>query len=105
MGLFQNEIQMVKQPKNKKINDIKIKCLNGYGAIREQLDEHNTLTVKQPVEVNEQQNQKSVRIGLDITNYLFIFITIYIKQLWRSIKQVISLDLAIRMLFRLGIAM
>ena len=37
-----------------------IKSLNGYDATREQLDEHNTLTVKQPVEVHEKQHQKSV---------------------------------------------
>ena len=39
---------------------IKLKSLNGYDAIREKLDETNTLTVKQPVVVNEQRNQKPV---------------------------------------------
>ena len=32
--------------------------LNGYDAIRERLDEHNTLTVKQPVVVNEKPKTK-----------------------------------------------
>ena len=39
------------------------KSLNGYGAIREKLDETNALTVKQPVVVNE-QTKTSVSIGL-----------------------------------------
>ena len=34
----------VEKPKNNKTNDIKIKALNGYDAIREKPDEHNTLT-------------------------------------------------------------
>ena len=41
---------------------IKVKSLNGYGAIREKLDEGNTMTVKQPV-VNEKPKTK-VSIGL-----------------------------------------
>ena len=50
MGLFQNEIQIVEQPKHNKTNIIKIMSINGYDAIREQLDETNTLTVKhQPI--------------------------------------------------------
>ena len=42
------------------LNNIERKSLNGYGAIREKLDEHNTLTVKQPVEVNEKHYQKPI---------------------------------------------
>ena len=34
MGLFQNEIRIVEKPKNNKIDTIKTKSLNGYGAIR-----------------------------------------------------------------------
>ena len=45
-------IQIDGKPKNNKTNDVKIKYLKGYDAIREKLDEHNTLTVKQPVVVN-----------------------------------------------------
>ena len=37
-----------------------MKSLNGYDAIREKLDDNNTLTVKQPVEVNENTQSKSV---------------------------------------------
>ena len=51
MGLFQNEIKIVEKPK--KTNNVKIKSFNGHGAIREKLDDNNTLTVKQPV-VNEE---------------------------------------------------
>ena len=40
----------------------KVKPLNGYDAIREEIDEGNTLTVKQPV-VTERTKPK-VSIGL-----------------------------------------
>ena len=42
---------------------IKIRFLNGYDAIREKLDENNTLTVKQPA-VNEEPKTK-VSTGLN----------------------------------------
>ena len=59
MGLFQKEIQLVENPKqNNTTNNVKIKSLNGYDAIGERLDEHNTLTVKQPVVVNEKPKTK-----------------------------------------------
>ena len=48
MGLFQNEIQIVGKPISDKPDKIKLKSLNGYGAIREKLDETNTWTVKHP---------------------------------------------------------
>ena len=35
MGLFQKDIQIVEKLKHNKTNDIQIKSLNGYGAIRE----------------------------------------------------------------------
>ena len=48
MGLFQKEIQLVEKPKhNDTTSNINIQYLNVYDAIREILDEHNTLTVKQ----------------------------------------------------------
>ena len=51
MGLFQNEIQIVEKPKSNKTNNIRIKSLNGYDAMREKLDGNNILTVKhQPIE-------------------------------------------------------
>ena len=34
MGLFQNEIQIVEQYEDNKPDEIKLKSLNGYGAIR-----------------------------------------------------------------------
>ena len=40
---------------------LNMKYLNGYGAIREKLDENNSLTVKQPV-ANEQHKPKSVLV-------------------------------------------
>ena len=51
MGLFKKEIAVVEKPQNKKLI-IKLKSLIEYGAI-EETDEHNTLTVKQPVVVNK----------------------------------------------------
>ena len=44
---------MVGKPKKNKPDKIKVKYSNGYSAIREKLDEGNTLTVKNPVVVNE----------------------------------------------------
>ena len=43
----------------------KIKYLNGYDAIKEKLDGNNTLTVKQPVEVNGQQIKSQCWIKLN----------------------------------------
>ena len=61
MGFFYKEVQSVEKPNHNKTNNVKIKSLNGYDAIREKLDENNTLTVKQPV-VNEKRKQKSVLV-------------------------------------------
>ena len=41
MGLSKKYIQIVEKPEHNKTNNIKNNCLNGYGAIREQLDENN----------------------------------------------------------------
>ena len=49
MGLFNNEVELIVPPK-KQNKTIEIKSLNGYDAIREKLDEGNTLTVKKPVQ-------------------------------------------------------
>ena len=58
------EVELIIPPKKQSINNktIKIKPLNGYDAIREKLDEGNTMTVKQPV-VTEKPKTK-VSIGL-----------------------------------------
>ena len=64
MGLF-SEAELIIPPKKKNDkNDktIKAKSLNGYDAIREKIDEDNTLTVKKPA-VAEKPKQK-VSIGL-----------------------------------------
>ena len=58
MGLFQSEIRIVEKPKINKTNTIKLKYLNGYYAIKEKLDENNTLTVKQAVVVNGKTKSK-----------------------------------------------
>ena len=63
MGLFNKEVELIppkKQTNNNKT--IKVKSLNGYDAIREKLDEGNTMTVKAPV-VTEKPKTK-VSIGL-----------------------------------------
>ena len=46
MGLFNKEVELI-PPKKQNANNktIKVKSLNGYDAIREKLDEGNTMTV------------------------------------------------------------
>ena len=64
MGLFK-EVELIIPPKKQDTNNktIKMKSLNGYDAIREKLDEGNTMTVRasatlrSPV-VTEKRNQK-----------------------------------------------
>ena len=43
---------------------VKVKPLNGYGAIREKLDEGNTMTVKSPVVTESTKPKPKVSIGL-----------------------------------------
>ena len=64
MGIFNKEVELIIPPKKQNANNktIKVKSLNGYDAIREKLDEGNTMTVKQPV-VTEKPKTK-VSIGL-----------------------------------------
>ena len=63
MRFFNTEIGLIPPKKQNATNEtIKVKSLNGYGAIREQLDEGNTMTVKQPV-LTEKPKTK-VSIGL-----------------------------------------
>ena len=64
MGLFK-EVELIIPPKKQNTNNktIKVKSSNGYDAIREKLDEGNTMTVRasatlrSPV-VTEKRNQK-----------------------------------------------
>ena len=64
MGLFK-EVELLIPPKQQNTNNktIKIKSLNGHDAVREKLDEGNTLNVKQPVESVTKPKTK-VSIGL-----------------------------------------
>ena len=66
MGLFNNsEAELIIPPKKQIKNDkpVKVKTLNGYDAIREKIDEDNTLTIKKPVEQTTKPKTK-VSIGL-----------------------------------------
>ena len=58
MGLLNKEVGLI-PPKKQNANNktIKAKSLNGYDAIREKLDEGNTMTVKQPVVTEKPKNQ------------------------------------------------
>ena len=62
MGLHK-EAQLITIPKKQTSKAIKVKSLNGYDAIREKLDEGNTMTVKTPVEQPTKPKTK-VSIGL-----------------------------------------
>ena len=62
MGFFNKEVELIIPPKKQTSKTIKVKSLNGYDAIREKIDEGNTMTVKQPV-VTEKPKTK-VSIGL-----------------------------------------
>ena len=65
MGFFNKEVELIIPPKKQDANNktIKVNPLSGYGAIREKLDEGNTMTVKQPVESVTTPKTK-VSIGL-----------------------------------------
>ena len=65
MTFFNKEVELIIPPKkqNSKTNNVKVKSLNGYDAIREKLDEGNTMTVKTPVEQTTKPKTK-VSIGL-----------------------------------------
>ena len=64
MGFFNKEVELIVPPKKQTNKTIKVKSsLNGYGAIREKLDEGNTMTVKTPVEQPTKPKTK-VNIGL-----------------------------------------
>ena len=62
MGFFNKEVELLIPKNSEKIKTIKAKPLNGHDAIREELHEGNTMTVKQPV-VSEKPKTK-VSIGL-----------------------------------------
>ena len=65
MGFFNKEVELIiplKQQNNTTNKTIEIKSLNGYDAIRQEIDESTTFTVKQPV-VTERTKPKVI-IGL-----------------------------------------
>ena len=66
MGIFNKEVELIIPPKKQSINNktIKVKSLNGYDAIREKIDEGNTMTVKQPVVTESTKPKTKVSIGL-----------------------------------------
>ena len=67
MGFFNKEVELIIPPKKLK-NDksVKVKSLNGYDAIREKLDEGNTLserasaTRRAPVEPTKPKTKVSI---------------------------------------------
>ena len=63
MGLFNKEVELI-PPKKQSTNNkpIKVKSLNGYDAIREKLDEGNTMTVKQPVVTEKPKTKVSIAL-------------------------------------------
>ena len=63
MGLFNKEVELIVPPKKQNNKTIKVKSLNGYDAIREKIDEGNTMTVKSPVEQPTKPKTK-VSMGL-----------------------------------------
>ena len=62
MGLSK-EVELIIISKKQTSKTIRVKSLNGYDAIREKLDEGNTLSVKTPVEQPTKPKTK-VSIGL-----------------------------------------
>ena len=65
MGLFKG-VGLIIPPKKQTSasKTIKVKSLNGYDAIREKLDEGNTMTVKSPVVTGSTKPKPKVSIGL-----------------------------------------
>ena len=67
MGFFNKEVELIipiKKHNTTNNETIEIKSLNGYGAIRQKIDEGNTLTVKQPVAT--ERTKPTVSIGLQL---------------------------------------
>ena len=62
MRFFEAELIIPPKKHNTNNKTVKVKSLNGYDAIREKLDEHNTMNVKHPA-INETPKTK-VSIGL-----------------------------------------
>ena len=79
MGFFNKEIELTIPNKNRDANNktTKGKSLNGYGAIRENIDSENTRSVKQPV-VNERTKPKVSWFAIEVNIFiLLLYIYIY----------------------------
>ena len=63
MGLFE-EVGLIIPPKMQNNKTVKVTSLNGVDAIREKLDEGNTMTVKNPVVTESTKPKPKVNIGL-----------------------------------------
>ena len=66
MGLFNKEVELIVPPKKQNANNktVKVKSLNGYDAIREKINDGNTLTVKKTVANETTKPKPKVSIGL-----------------------------------------
>ena len=62
MGL-NKEVELIITPKKQNNKTIKVKSLNGYDAIREKLDEGNTLSVKTSV---EQPTKPKIKVSIGL---------------------------------------
>ena len=77
MGLFNKEVELIPPKKHKKTSDIKVEPLNVYDAIREKIDEGNTLSVKTPVEQPTKPKTKISNWFVIELNYLLFCDYIY----------------------------
>ena len=61
MGLFK-EVELIIPPTKQNANNktVKVKSLNGYDAIREKFDEHNTMNVNNPVMNGKLKNKVNI---------------------------------------------
>ena len=64
MGFFTTDIELIEPKKqtNNKTDNIKVKALHGYDAIREKLEESYTVTVKQPIQPQKPKLKVSIRL-------------------------------------------
>ena len=63
MGPFK-EVELIILLKKQNNKTVKVKSLNGFDAIREKLDEGNTMIVKNPVVTESTKPKPKVSIGL-----------------------------------------
>ena len=100
MGLLK-EVELIIPPKKRANKTLKVKSLNGYDAIREKLDEGNTMNVKQPVVTETPELPTEYRFVIKLSYCLLL----YILKIWLSFQQVISLAIPVHSLLPVGLAM